>query len=293
MYKRQSCDNQREESIEAFQMYDVNITMKEIAEYLNQKGVRTGNKNLISIRSMTTIFRNRKYIGEYRYRDVIIPGGVPKIISEELFNSVQKKLDMKQYSPNIELKSKYILSSKMRCGKCKSIMWGESGTSHNGVIYSYYKCASVKRHLGCKAKSIRQEVIEQEILERVVSEIFTEKNIELIAKSIIGFNKKENAAILLLKKQYGCIIKNIGNILDAIANGIYTDSVKDKLLALEQQKADLEKQLQIEQDKLSSRKLTLDQIKYWLHNILTLIADENKSLIIDTFIDEIVYFNDD
>ena len=181
----------------------------------------------------------------------------------------------------------------MRCGKCGSIMWGEYGTSHNGVIYSYYKCASVKRHLGCKAKSVRQELIEKEILERVVSEIFTEKSIDLIAKSIIGLNKKENTSMLFLKKQHKCIIKNIENIIGAIANGIYTDSVKEKLLELEQQKEDLEKQLQIEQDKLSSKKLSFDQIKYWLHNILSLISEENKSLLIETFVDEIVYFNDD
>ena len=148
-------------------------------------------------------------------------------------------------------------------------------------------------HLGCKAKSVRQELIEKEILERVVSEIFTEKNIELIAKLIANLSKKENAAILLLKKQYDCVIKNIRNIIGAIANGIYTDSVKEKLLELEQQKADLEKQLQIEQDKLSSKKLSFDQIKYWLHNILALISEENKSLLIETFVDEIVYFNDD
>lgn len=219
---------------------------------------------------MSTILRNRKYIGEYRYRDVVIPGGVPKIISEDLFNSVQKKLDSKQRNSNSETEKHYLLTAKMRCGKCGSIMWGEYGTSHNGVIYSYYKCASVKRHLGCKAKSVRQELIEKEILERVVSEIFTEKSIDLIAKSIIGLNKKENTSMLFLKKQHKCIIKNIENIIGAIANGIYTDSVKEKLLELEQQKEDLEKQLQIEQDKLSSKKLSFDQIKYWLHNILAL-----------------------
>lgn len=278
---------------DAFHMYDLNVPMKEIAEYLNNRGVKTVNNKSISIRSMSTILRNRKYIGEYRYRDVVIPGGVPKIISEDLFNSVQKKLDSKQRNSNSETEKHYLLTAKMRCGKCGSIMWGEYGTSHNGVIYSYYKCASVKRHLGCKAKSVRQELIEKEILERVVSEIFTEKSIDLIAKSIIGLNKKENTSMLFLKKQHKCIIKNIENIIGAIANGIYTDSVKEKLLELEQQKEDLEKQLQIEQDKLSSKKLSFDQIKYWLHNILSLISEENKSLLIKTFVDEIVYFNND
>ena len=98
---------------------------------------------------------------------------------------------------------------------------------------------------------------------------------------------------MCIRDRHKCIIKNIENIIGAIANGIYTDSVKEKLLELEQQKEDLEKQLQIEQDKLSSKKLSFDQIKYWIHNILALISEENKSLLIETFVDEIVYFNDD
>lgn len=277
---------------DAFQMYDLNITMKEIAEYLNQKGVRTSNKKLINIRCVSVILRNRKYIGEYRYRDVVIPGGVPKIVSEELFNSVQDKLDMKQCSPNVELKCKYILSAKIRCGNCGSIMWGEYGTSHTGVVYSYYKCAAVKKHLGCTTKSVRQEIIEQEVMEKVVSDIFNAENIELISKLIMQLNKKENAVISLLKKQYDCIKKNINNILDAIADGVYTVSVKEKLLELEQQKAELEKQIQNEKDKLNSKKLSLDQIKYWLYNILNLITEDKKSLLIDTFVDEVLYFND-
>jgi len=91
--------------------------------------------------------------------------------------------------------------------------------------------------------------------------------------------------------RYKAILKK--NNVEVVSAGIYTDSVKEKLLELEQQKEDLEKQLQIEQDKLSSKKLSFDQIKYWLHNILALISEENKSLLVETFVDEIVYFNDD
>ena len=75
---------------DAFEMYDSNVTMKKITEYLNQKGVRTSKNKLISIRTMSTIFRNRKYIGEYKYRDIIVPNGIPQIINKNLFNRVQE-----------------------------------------------------------------------------------------------------------------------------------------------------------------------------------------------------------
>ena len=35
-----------------------------------------------SMSSFNALLKNRKYIGEYRYQDVVIPGGVPAIVPE-------------------------------------------------------------------------------------------------------------------------------------------------------------------------------------------------------------------
>lgn len=171
-------------------------------------------------------------------------------------------------------------------------MCGESGTSKTGKVYHYYKCSSVKRHLGCDTKSVRQEDIEKEVLEYVVQNYLTKENMEIIVQQIMEINKKENAGILLLKKQYTCVKRNIRNIVDAIADGFYNDSVKDKLLNLEKEKANLEMQIEIEKEKVSKLTLTEEQIRYWYSNILTLLPDSKKSILVDTFIDEIVYFDD-
>lgn len=278
---------------DAFEMYASNMTMKEITEYLNQKGVRTSRNNNIEIRNMSVILRNRKYIGEYRYMNIVIPDGIPQIVSKELFDDVQEKLKRKQRNSNPDMKNKYILSSKLRCGKCNSLMCGESGTSKTGKIYNYYKCSSVKRHLGCDVKSVRQEDFEKVVLEKVIGYLLTETNIIKITDAVLKINKKENASILLLKKQYKCIVKNINNIVDAIAQGIFSNSVQEKLTELEQKKIEIENQIKIEKENLSNSKLTRSQIKYWLLNILTLLPEDKKSLLIDTFVDEIIYFSDD
>ena len=119
-----------------------------------------------------------------------------------------------------------------------------------------------------------------------------EENIEIIVRQIMDLNKKESAGILLLKKQYTCVKRNIRNIVDAIADGFYNDSVKDKLLKLEKDKADLEMQIEIEKENVSKLTLTEEQIRFWLSNILTLIPESKKSILVDTFVDEIVYFDD-
>ena len=278
---------------DAFVMYASNFSMKEIAEYLRNKGVRTSNNEPISLRSMSNMLRNRKYIGEYKYRDIVIPDGIPQIVPIKLFDDVQKKLEMKRRNSNPDMKQRYILSSKLRCGKCNSPMCGESGTSKTGKVYHYYKCSSVKRHSGCNMKSIRQEEMENAVLKCIVQNYLTEENINIIVKQIMKINKKENAGILLLKKQYTCVKRNIRNIVDAIADGFYNDSVKEKLLKLEKEKAELEMQIEIEKEKVSKLTLTEDQIRFWLSNILTLISDSNKSILVDTFVDEIIYFDDE
>ncbi len=278
---------------DAFVMYASNFSMKEIAEYLKDKGVRTSRNKIISLRTMSTIFRNRKYIGEYSFKDIVIPDGIPPIVPSKLFDEVQKKLDTNQRNSNTEMKQRYILSAKLRCGKCNSLMCGESGTSITGKVYHYYKCSSVKRHLGCDMKSVRQEDIEKEVLEYIVQNYLTNENMEIIVRQIMDINKKENAGILLLKKQYTCVKRNIRNIVDAIADGFYNDSVKDKLRKLEKEKADLEMQIEIEKEKVSKLTLTEEQIRYWYSNILTLIPDSKKFILVDTFVDEIIYFDDE
>lgn len=63
--------------------------MKEIVDYLKLKGIRTKKNREISIYSLTRMLHNRKYIGEYKYRDVVVPGGIPAIVPTDLFYRVQ------------------------------------------------------------------------------------------------------------------------------------------------------------------------------------------------------------
>ena len=76
--------------------------------------------------------------------------------------------------------------------------------------------------------------------------MFTDKNIDKITDAVLKINKKENASMLLLKKQHKCILKNINNIVEAITQGIFSTSVQEKLAELERQKIEIENQIKIE-----------------------------------------------
>lgn len=79
--------------------------------------------------------QNRKYIGEYQYRDVVVPNGVPAIISKELFALVQQRIAQNKYAPSASRSEiKYFLTGKLICGNCGAVYAGESGTGRTGRV---------------------------------------------------------------------------------------------------------------------------------------------------------------
>jgi len=65
--------------LEIFTRYDQGATMKEIMEEMRQKGVTTVRGKKIDLNFMARLLKNRKYIGEYSYREIVTPGGIPAV----------------------------------------------------------------------------------------------------------------------------------------------------------------------------------------------------------------------
>ena len=40
--------------------------------------------------SMNTMLKNRRYIGELSFRDIVVPDAIPAIVPKDLFDRVQK-----------------------------------------------------------------------------------------------------------------------------------------------------------------------------------------------------------
>lgn len=68
---------------EIFIRYDSGESMTEIAKSLNDRGLTMKKGKPFKVSGLGVILKNRKYIGEYKYRDVVIPKGVPSIIDDE------------------------------------------------------------------------------------------------------------------------------------------------------------------------------------------------------------------
>ena len=74
---------------EIFSRYANGERISDIKRDLEARGIRSNRGNPYSVGSLSNLLKNRKYIGEYKYGDVIIPDGIPAIIDKELFERVQ------------------------------------------------------------------------------------------------------------------------------------------------------------------------------------------------------------
>lgn len=279
--------------LEAFNLYDEGHTMKEIVDLLKLKGIRTKRNGDISINSITRMLHNRKYIGEYKYRDVVIPNGIPAIVPVDLFNRVQEKLAKNKKAPaRHKAEDNYLLTTKLYCGKCKSFMVGESGTSHKNKVHRYYKCVDAKYHRGCDKKSIRKDYIENIVINIIKDIIFDDDLISDLADTLVESLSQESSLLPLLKKQLSDVEKGIDNILNAIQQGIFTQSTKERLEELESQKSDLN--VRIIQEEMVKPPIDRKHIIMWLTRFRKLDTSklEHRKRLIDSFVNAIYLYDD-
>jgi hypothetical protein len=276
-------------------MYDGGETMKDIRVKLSRRGVRTMAGNPLTVGAIERMLRNRRYIGEYRQKEVVNCDAIPPIVSHELFDSVQNKL-AKNVKSAARFKAKeemYLLSTKLFCGDCGVFMVGESGTSGtNGKIHRYYKCGNAKRNKGCKRKAIRKGWIENIVIGYIMKSLNVDAIIEDIANAIVAALGEGNIVLPLLEKQLADVERNVENMLNAIQEGIFTPSTKQRLEDLEAKREIIKGD--IAREEIIQTRLTKEEITFWLHRFRKLDTTEyeQRQRLVDVFLNAVYVYND-
>ena len=76
--------------MEAFKKHNEGSTMKEIRDWLNENGAKNPVGSAFTYNSVEHMLMNRRYIGELKFRDVVVPDAIPPIIPLELHHSQAK-----------------------------------------------------------------------------------------------------------------------------------------------------------------------------------------------------------
>ncbi len=278
--------------IEMFRRYAGGESMTSIIEDLNARGIRTSRGNRFDKNSLSRIFANRKYIGEYKFRDVVVPNGVPAIISEDLFQRVAVRTKQNQHAQG---KSKapetYILTTKLFCGTCHSMFVGDSANKPNGVIYRYYKCAGAKRHT-CDRKAFRKDWIEDRVIDMIMTSLRNVRYVNAIADDLIALLQEGNEMVPALQAQLKDVRSALDNLMKAIEKGVFTRTTKARLEELEAEEERLIKCIQEEEAKIP--KISKEMILYTLYKYrdMDMRVQKNRERLIDGFVKAIIVYDD-
>ena len=280
---------------EAFQRYAAGESIRSIIESLNARGIPNSRGNRFTKNSFQTLLKNRRYLGEYRYKDTVILDAIPAIIDPECFDAVQRRCEIHRQAPaHNKADVHYLLTTKLFCGKCGTMMAGESGRSHTGTVHCYYKCGTRKRSgkEACSLKPVRKEPLEQFVVKTALEKVLNDRVIDLLADKLLEYQSKENTRLPVLQAELKEVKRRIDNLVAAIEQGILTPSTKSRMEELEQQREALE--TSILQEQIETPPITREQILFWFdqfrHGDPADIAFQEK--VIDCFVNSIYLFDD-
>mgnify|MGYP002510323952 CR=1 FL=1 len=202
--------------IEMFRRYAGGESITDIVEDLNARGIRTSKGNRFNKNSLARIFANRRYIGEYAYKEIVVPNAIPPIVSKDIFERVAIRMKQNKHATGkAKAPEKYLLTTKLFCGTCQSMFVGDSANKPNGTIYRYYKCASAKRH-ECDRKAIRKDWIEDKVIEEISAWLNDNKTVSKMADDVMALLDADNEMVLALEAQLKGVRDSIDNIMKAI-----------------------------------------------------------------------------
>ena len=255
--------------LRAFQMIDDGMMQKDTIEYLNSLGLRTIRGKPFSKSSMATLFSNRKYIGEYRYKDVVIPGKIIPIVPTDLFDRVQARLVVNQHikGGHARCMHDYLLTGKLICGHCHAAMVGESGTSRNGTVHHYYSCIARKRDRACNKTAERQTALEIAIVRETIKHVLAPEILsDLIDRAMEIYNQEhqDDPVLNTLYAERKNVETSLRNLMRAIEDGLYTPTTKKRLQELEQQQADISARISVQTSSRPS--ITREHLQFFLES---------------------------
>lgn len=281
-----------------YRKYAAGDTTPEIIRDLNAAGFMTAQRKPFTKNSLRTILKNEMYIGVYAYKDEIrVEGGVPAIVDKETFDRVQELLVENQKAPaRTWNKAEYLLSGKLFCGHCGAEMIGVSGHGKSGAKYGYYQCWNRHRHKTCAKRNVRQDVIEQIVMDNTVRMLQDDELMDYIVDKTWEYYTADDSTeteLAAMRAQLVEVERGIDNLVRAAEMGFFSETTRNRLSELERQKTELHAAI-AETELAKSHLLTKDFLRFWLESF----RDQDfhsravQKRLVKTFINSVFLFDD-
>lgn len=281
-----------------FEEYAKGTPKKQIIQELTRRGVKSPHGRPLTTSSFQGALRNSTYCGDFLFKGQVVEGCAAPIISREVFDRVQQRLDQSARAPAAnKAHVEYLLRGKAFCGYCGAPMVGESGRSKTGAKFYYYACAAKKKHHTCHKKNERKQAVELWVVRSTINWILNPDCLDEVCRAVAEKYRREFSASRIpdMEREAARIDRELNNLVDALAEApkVAHKRIYEKMEALENQKADLEEDIA----KLriaSGIRCTEKEVRAWIK--LFCDGDINdeayRRRIIDVFVNSVFLYDD-
>lgn len=300
---------------ELFEEYASGKSMDALLKHCQQKGYLTKWGKPFGKNSFNSILKNEKYRGVYVWNRresrnshgqcnhhknksddqiIRIEGGIPRIVSDELFFKVQERMKKnKEKAGSFTAKREYLFSSKIFCGKCGHAYTGNTRISGKGIPYTGYRCGERCRTNACNNKEIERTHLEKYVLEKLKDHLFTKDSMIQIAKQLNVFQKSKQkdceSGLKQAKQRLSNVERKINNVTNAIMQGMFNESMQTKMTELEEcRTAILEEIRELESSPEVIPEITPEQIKETLTNFEDFMLNHTETAEVKAFIEQYI-----
>jgi len=266
---------------EIFERYNKGQKIVQIADWLNSLGMTNQAGNKWRPMNISTHLHNRTYKGEYYYGQFTEPMEVQAIVTPELFESVQKKLEASAHRSHQKSDYDFLLTGKLICAECGHSV---SGSTSHGTNHYYYcrHCKKENRHC------IPADYLHEKVFE-TLSEYLTEDKIEELASAAFAVYEKEQHQDErpALERELKQVEKQLQNAVEAVLNGFASESLKVTMQELESRRDKLRESI------LESSVPIPKFKKEYFTFLLRHMAEMQDTELLDTVVNHIILKEDD
>lgn len=272
-----------------YEQYSIGVYVRDIISTLTRKGIYHKGKPF-AMNTVYGILANEKYSGIYRHGEEIFTNMYPPIVPTEIYQKVRAIVEKNKCGKR-SVKVNYLFRHKMVCGYCGEPISAETGTARNGEVIRYYKCLGRKKHKNdCKKSMVKKEDLEKVIIDNILQELSKPHIMDKIVKGILAmqdYQLKLNSSLNALIRAKTNTQNALNNLMNAIEQGIISNTTNKRLHELEKQLEDLERQILIERSKLTI-KYTANEVEEFYKQMLIL----SPEMLVNYAIKQIVLYDD-
>lgn len=261
---------------EIFERYNKGQRIVDIVKWLNDLGMTNQAGNPWRPMNISTHLHNRTYMGEYYYGQFEEPMPVPALVSEELFQSVQEKLQESAKRSRKRTDYNFILTGKLICGICGHSVSGSTSNEKNHYYYCRH-CTKENRHC------IPADYLHQKVSD-ALSEYLTGEKVEELASAAYKAYQKEQIKDErpALEKELKDVEKKLQNAVNAILQGVDALILKNTMTELEERRDRLRNAVMASPASMPELK------KEYFTFILRKMADENSENLLNIIVNHII-----